>query len=416
MIKKIKNTTYNLLRWSEKFFKTDMVYLFKGGLWINTSTIIGSLTSLALAIAYAKLLPKEDYGLYKYALSIVGLLSLVAMPGINTAIYRSISLGAEGSFREALKLKLRWGALAALAGFLVAGYYFINGNNILAIGIAVASLFVPFREAVLLANVIISGKKKFKDMGIYNSIQQILLALTLISALFFFKKIVIFLIIYFIAYFISDFLFYLKVTSKYKLNDKIDPEMKNFSKHMSLLNIIGAISDQLDKILMWHFFGAKELAIYSFATIPTTQIKGYLKSIFTLAFPKLAVQNDEITKKTLPAKIFKLTLIVAVGIIAYIFLAPFFYKLLFPQYLESINYSRLYFLTLLFFPVTTINQLLIARAKKRDLYMVQFLTPAVKIISLIALVPIMGIYGAIYAQFIATMAGAILLYYFFRKL
>jgi O-antigen/teichoic acid export membrane protein len=192
--------------------------------------------------------------------------------------------------------------------------------------------------------------------------------------------------------------------------------MKNFSKHMSLLNIIGAISDQLDKILMWHFFGAKELAIYSFATIPTTQIKGYLKSIFTLAFPKLAVQNDEITKKTLPAKIFKLTLIVAVGIIAYIFLAPFFYKLLFPQYLESINYSRLYFLTLLFFPVTTINQLLIARAKKRDLYMVQFLTPAVKIISLIALVPIMGIYGAIYAQFIATMAGAILLYYFFRKL
>ena len=42
MIDKIKNKTYKLLRKSEKYTKTDMVYLTKGGFWLTLGQIISS--------------------------------------------------------------------------------------------------------------------------------------------------------------------------------------------------------------------------------------------------------------------------------------------------------------------------------------------------------------------------------------
>ena len=74
MIKKIKEKIYNLLRWSEKYTKTDMVYLAHGGFWLSFGQIISSLSSFLLAIAFANLLPKETYGNYKYILSIASIL------------------------------------------------------------------------------------------------------------------------------------------------------------------------------------------------------------------------------------------------------------------------------------------------------------------------------------------------------
>ena len=35
MINKIKNRIYNILRQSEKYTQTDMVYLAKGGFWLT---------------------------------------------------------------------------------------------------------------------------------------------------------------------------------------------------------------------------------------------------------------------------------------------------------------------------------------------------------------------------------------------
>ena len=35
MFKNFKDKTYNLLRWSEKYTKTDMVYLAQGSFWLS---------------------------------------------------------------------------------------------------------------------------------------------------------------------------------------------------------------------------------------------------------------------------------------------------------------------------------------------------------------------------------------------
>ena len=91
MIGKIKTKIYKLLRWSEKYTKTDMVYLAKGASWLTSGQIISSFAIVLLAIAFANLIPRETYGTYKYVISVVGALSIFTLPGINTAVVQAVA-------------------------------------------------------------------------------------------------------------------------------------------------------------------------------------------------------------------------------------------------------------------------------------------------------------------------------------
>jgi O-antigen/teichoic acid export membrane protein len=91
MWNKFKNKTYHLLRWSEKYTKTDMVYLTKGGFWLTTGKIISAIVGFILLIIYANFLPKETFGNFQYILSIIGLLYIFNLPGLDTSLTKSIN-------------------------------------------------------------------------------------------------------------------------------------------------------------------------------------------------------------------------------------------------------------------------------------------------------------------------------------
>jgi len=79
----MKNRLVPFLRWSEKYTKLDMVYLTKGGFWMTLSQVSSNMLSLLLVIAFANLLPKETYGLYRYILSLAGMLNSLSLTGMN---------------------------------------------------------------------------------------------------------------------------------------------------------------------------------------------------------------------------------------------------------------------------------------------------------------------------------------------
>jgi len=126
LIKKTKIRLYNLLRWSQKYTKTDMVYLAKGGSWLTLGQIVSTIASFLSAIAFANLLPRETYGQYKYILSITSILAIPTLAGINTAVIRAIARGYEGSFIPALKTKIKWGLLGGITSIGLAGYYYFS--------------------------------------------------------------------------------------------------------------------------------------------------------------------------------------------------------------------------------------------------------------------------------------------------
>ena len=89
-----------LLKPLERFLGTDVSYLVRGSFWLVIGSVASMLIGLLLSILYARYLPKETYGSYRYVLSIVSMVGIFSLPGFGTAITRSSARGFDGTFRR----------------------------------------------------------------------------------------------------------------------------------------------------------------------------------------------------------------------------------------------------------------------------------------------------------------------------
>jgi O-antigen/teichoic acid export membrane protein len=216
-----------------------------------------------------------------------------------------------------------------------------------------------------------------------------------VTAIFLTNNIFIIILTHFFSYSVIRLIILLYTLKKYKPNTQQDLKTINYGKHLSAVNILQTVAGNVDKIILWHFLGAAPLAIYSFAIAPPKQIQKLLSSIKTLALPKLAQRPLPEIKKTLPQKVFKMFLILLPITGAYILLAPYLYQLVFPDYLESIFYTQLFALILLFQPIAVIATTFRAHAHKKKIYFLDSSTPIFRILALSILVPLYGLLGAI---------------------
>ncbi len=416
MINKLRQTIYTLLKRSEKFFQTDMIYLAKGGFWLTLGQIVSSLSSFLLAIAFANLLPKEVYGTYKYVLSIIGILSVFTLSGMGTSLTRSVARGFEGSLIPILKEKIKWGSIGSLVSLGIAVYYYLNANLTLTICFVIATIFLPLMDSLGIYGSLLNGRKNFKLSTKYNIIIKVIATMLMILVLIFNKNIFLILFTYFISYTSLRFIF-LKITiKKEKPNSETELDTISYGKHLSLMNVILTIANNIDKIIIFHYLGAIDLAIYTIAIAPINQIKGVLSNIGIISFPKISQKNKYDLKKYLPIKIFKSIPIILFIVTVYIIIAPTLYKLFFPQYLGSVFYTQIFSLSLLLFPKTLLGLGLLANQKKKYLYYSRISYSLLKILLLYILIQEFGILGCILTLLITNLINFITLFYFFKKI
>ncbi|OGD67249.1 hypothetical protein A2442_00555 [Candidatus Campbellbacteria bacterium RIFOXYC2_FULL_35_25] len=415
LIEKSKDKTYKFLRWTEKWTKTDMVYLAKGGFWLTSSQMITSILGLILTIILANKLPKEVYGTYKYVLSFLGIIALPSISGMGSAIAQSVAKGKEGSFIPAIKTKIKWGTLSTVLSFIFAIYYYTNDNYILASSFALLGIFTPFMESFGLYSNFLHGKKMFGNMSRYD-VYSYLISVSIVGiTTFFSNSVLILLMSYFGSWTLVRFIFLQITIKKFQPNKEKDEKMVNYGWHLSGMRVVDTISSSLDKILLWHFLGPIQVATYSLAISIPTHLIDFTKIFNRLAFPKLAEQEESSLKKILFPKILKLFLITLVSFILYILIAPLLYKIFFPQYKEAIFYSQIFGIAILTQPLTLIATSFTAQAKTKKLYWVNTLSPIFYIILCLLLIPTLGIIGAIMAFLGLKIFKSVLLIYFFVK-
>lgn len=102
-------------------------------------------------------------------------------------------------------------------------------------------------------------------------------------------------------------------------------------------------------------------------------------------------------------------------VITYFITAPYIYTVFFPQYTESIFYSQIFALTLLFFPQKFIGTVFQAHAHTKALYISSTIVPIVRIILMLALIPPFGIMGALVAEICARAFNLLLVSFLFVR-
>jgi len=416
MNNRFKNIIYKFLKISQKFTETDNVYLAKYGSYLTMGNIISTIATILLSLAFANLLPKEIYGEYRYILSIVSLLAITSLQGIDKAVGQAVANGFDGTFIKGIKTKLKWSLIGSLISIGFATHFWINQNAELTISFFIIAIFLPSFKAGELFKFYLDGKKLFGLRMAYFIIIQILSSIFITITLFFTNNLAILILVYFLSYSTLRTFFTFVSIKKIKPNKIFNSKFTKYGKHSSLMAITGIIANQIDKVLLFHFVGAAQLAVYSFAFLPIQYIRTPLQQIQELALPKLSTKSNEEIKKTLPKKLLKATILILLIIGLYIVIAPFFYKIVYPQYVGSIPYTQLLAFTLLSFPASMMSLSLQAKMETKKLYISAIISPIVKICLLIILIPIYGILGLIISLLLFQIFSFFFIYILFKRM
>ena len=408
-----KDRIVRFLLWSQKYTKTDMLYLARGGFWLTLGQIVSSLSTLALAVAFANLVPPETYGTYKYLLSIAGVFAIFTLPGMNTALARAVAQGHEGLIHSVTRSRVMHSLLGSVVALAGSGYYFLNENIELSLALLIIAATLPVFDTATGYLSYLLGKRRFDLQTIYHLLAQVVSTGILIVTIFFTHNIILILLAYFVPLTLVRGFLYLRIArtiSKEEAGVETIKETHTYGKHLTAMQILGVISGNIDKILLWKFFGPAQLAVYAFAIAIPEQVKGPLKGMSNIMLPKYAVHASIETSRPPQNFWYKFLLYTALLVIislVYIAIAPLLFYTLFPSYTESIFFSQILALSLLTGAQTMPATLLTAQKRTKTQYVLTIVRSVTQLLLFIILIPMFGIMGAILATIVSNVINMI---------
>lgn len=383
------------LRWLETYTKTDMVYLVKNSFWVNANTIVTSIFAFTLSVIFARLIDKEVYGTYQFLISVSGILGALTLTGMNTAVTQAVARGFDGVLSASIKTQTQFAIIPFLAGIGASIYYFIQGNSILSFAIVVIAILLPITNTLNTWYPFLSGKKNFKSIFYYSFIINVIYYSGLITCIIIFPYTFTLICVNFFLLACSNCIVYLLVKRKYPTKGGTEDKAIDYGKKLSLSNILPMIALNIDNIAIFHFFGATHLAIYAFASNIPERLGSLLRPIAMVSFPKFAEKDQREMSKILPRKTLQLFTLALVGGLIYLGIAPLFFKIFFPQYIESVIYSQIYAIAIIIGITGQLPLTSLLATRSKSIYKFNILSPLFSIIAISSLVYFFGIWGAI---------------------
>lgn len=394
----MKKTVNRLLEKGSQIIGIDLPYFVKGSFWLTSIQAASVLSGFLLSLVYARFLPKVIFGQYAFVFSFVAIFSGLAYPGMDTAVVRAVAQSRDQIVKQASLKVLPWVLIAALPFLGLSGYYALKPEPDFVLILAFFSCFIfslpiwslRFYESFLVA------KNRFKLLFTISLVTNVLTALTMASVAVVFTHTLPLVIASLTLNALLAIIFSQIVFRELNLKK---PQKQDFSYARSLndIRIFNYLAVFADKIIIGKFLGFEAVAIYTFAQLFPEQIKGFLKHFYTLSLPKLSRLNLQNKKKKFYTKLgqfFVLSLFLA-G--AYAFLAPFIFKFVFPQYLESVTYSQVLSLSLVSLPALIITAFFESQTDTTSLRWQIYPTYSLQISLLFILTLKFGLWGTVAA-------------------
>jgi len=405
---RIKHFFRELLNRGSSYFGLDLKYFVSGGFWKTIGAAVTNILGALLMVAFANFLPKETYGLYRYILSLVGILTMFSLTGMNISVVQAVAAGNEGALKASIKYQLKWNLLMIFASWSLAAYYLWQQNTDISIALFILGFITPFTYTFNTYGAYLEGKKDFKRKNIFLIWSSIIYVAGMLPAIYFGKNMLWLIAAYAITSFLSNLFFYIKTLKIYNPPENKSLEAIAYGRHLTYLNFVNPILGQADNIILGHFWGVGQLAVYSLARVIPDKIGPFIKQIISVGLPKLAQKNPEDIKKVFWKRIFQAAGLGAILAAGYILLSPILFKYLLPKYLESIFYSQLLALTFIFIaPIGYVGTIFTSQKMMRPIVLGSISSGIIKIILYI----ILGIWGGIMGLILAQIIYYIIVFF-----
>lgn len=404
----------NTLNKIEQLIGTDVKYLIQGGSKLSFIKIITASASFILAIVFANFFPAEAYGNYKYVMSLAGVIGAFSLTGITTATVQSVAREKEGIYRKGFVLSILWSIPVIIISLFGSIYYYLNENILLSVSMLAIAIFIPLNNGALLYRFFLIGKKDFTTLSKYSFFYSTIPVALVIITIFNTNNFIFPVLIYLAGDTITSLILYFRVLKKNNPNNNFDKESVVYSKHLSLINILDIVATNIDKILLFQWLGATQLAIYSFATAIPEQMRSVVKMIATLALPKFANREFSDIQKTIFSKIYKLFLVTIPLAIVYIILAPLIFDIVFPKYTDAVFYSQMFTLIVLV-EGGLAGTVFKAKLMIKESYISNISTNIFKIVLVFVGLSIWGLWGLIVARLLSRLFSFLLSFFLLKN-
>src|SRR6185437_727088 len=219
----------------------------------------------------------------------------------------------------------------ALGGFAIGGYYLLHGNSTLGWGLVLIGMFVPFNTTFNTFGAYLTAKKDFERNFYYYVIVNAPYFVAVALVAFSLQSALALLAANLIAQALGYYIAHRRTVNVYKPHGAIDPEMTRYATHLTFINALTTIMGQLDNILVFHFLGAGELALYSFATAMPSRL-GIFKNFANAAFPKYAERSHDEARSSIVRKVIFAAAVTLGLALVYDLFAHILFILFFPRY------------------------------------------------------------------------------------
>ena len=414
MVKKhytnLKDKIYNFAKDYSSKVGLDLPYFIKGGFWLSVGQFFGTLKGFILSIVFANLLSKEVFGEYSFAMTVLGIAGVFALPGMGVAVVQAVAKGYEGTYIKALKEVFKWSWLGSLLllGFSIYEYFY-GIYNLMLIFLILSSIFPFYAISGFYPN-LLNGKKRFDILAKLSSFFNVISTISIVVVVFFTKSVFWIVIITVLVQILINGYFSTFHVKKFAKNNEIDESNIQYGKHISYVKAYGYFSGRFDELVLTYFLGFSELAALKIITLIPDQFRIFIKLLNPMILPKMVSCNT--SKNDLKHYFLKFFGVLLFLTVIYIIMAPFIFKYIYPAYYEYVWLSILYHLSFIaYLNILPSNYFL--KEKSQYLIKLDYIINTVIILSSLTLIYYYGLYGAIYARIFVRIFSLFLTFYIF---
>ncbi len=391
-------------------------YLFKNSRYKLFFELTFFIVGFLITWCFGNFTSPEFYGTYLFITSTIIFFSFLSFAGINQSLIQSVASGYDNFFTMSIKKVFQYSFLGTLTIFTYTIIYstFVEFDFPILISLFIGSLFFPISNALGIYHFLLDGKGEFKKDLIYRLINYLFVVLLLLILIFLTKNLILHFLILNIIHLIINLYFTrscLKRIDKNRKNLTLDRKALKYGLYLTKYGIITLICLNINNLIIGFYYGPSILAFYTIGKGLSSKINTLIKPSFSVLLTRYSQKGSKVSKAFFVYLILGSICLFCVIIL----ILPIYLKVLFPDYIESVNYGIAYsFITLIIPIVVVFGYYFRGKVERKIIRNAQTIPDILSLILLIPLLLLIGIYGLILVEFLRHFLRLII-YTIYRK-
>lgn len=370
--------------------------------------VVEKLAGFVVSVFLFRTLEKEQVAEYGYILTAVAICAVFGIQEFQNTISQSVARGHPGTYRTAVPRAFKWSLVGTAILVGLATWYFWFGRIQLGQGFLIAAALFPTFHALSQWKGVYLGEKDFTRFAMAEASNAILRAMLIVAAIYAFPGSMLApLLVFFAVPAAQNIMRTLMCHRRIPEQASVEGGAIAYGLRANRYSAIGAVADQVDRILIFTLLSPPLLAIFMAAEKFAELLQSVVQDLGAVLAPKFSTIERYTRRLDDTLKLVSLAIGLFIILFA-IFALPSLVVLVFgPGYLDSVVYAQVLVGAVAVRNIATLRfRFIRSRLDAASYRNVLIIGSVGKIAASATLIPLFGLGGAVASVFFHRLALA----------